>query len=116
MCNYLSYTLKYTSNNRDVAENDKLLVGETKNMTLKLELDSNMLASALSNTELSVSDLGITLLYSQASGFNGANSTAIEPVYSTDASLLSYYINDNVVNTPSSIRENNICVDYLGNP
>ena len=71
LCNYLSYTLKYTSNNRDVAENDKLLVGETKNMTLKLELDSNMPASALSNTELSVSDLGITLLYSQDSAFGG---------------------------------------------
>ena len=71
LCNYLIYTLKYTSNNRDVAENDKLLVGETKNMTLKLELDSNMPASALSNTELSVGDLGITLLYSQDSAFGG---------------------------------------------
>ena len=109
-------TLNYTSNNQNIAEDDTLLRHTTKNMTLKLELDSNMPASALSNTELSVSGLGITLLYSQASGYNGANSTAIEPVYSTDASLLSYYINNNVVTTPSSIRENNICVDYLGNP
>ena len=71
LCNYLSYTLKYTSNNTDVAENDKLLVGETKNMTLKLILDPNMPASALSSTELSVSDLGITLLYSQDSSYGG---------------------------------------------
>ena len=71
LCNYLSYTLKYTSNNTDVAENDKLLVGETKNMTLKLTLDSNMPASALSSTEVSVSNLGITLLYSQDSAFGG---------------------------------------------
>ena len=71
LCNYLTYTLKYTSNNRDVAENDTLLKGETKNMTLKLTLDPNMPASALSSTELSVSGLGITLLYSQNSAYGG---------------------------------------------
>ena len=71
LCNYLSYTLKYTSNNRDVAENDKLLVGQTKNMTLKLTLEPNMPASALPSTEVSVSNLGITLLYSQDSGYGG---------------------------------------------
>ena len=71
LCSYLTYTLKYTSNNRDVAENDKLLVGETKNMTLKLTLNPNMPASALSSTEVSVSNLGITLLYSQNSSFGG---------------------------------------------
>ena len=75
ICNYLSYTLKYT-NGAEVAENDILLQGQTKNMTLKLTLDSNMPASALSSTEVSVSNLGITLLYSQGSSFNGTNSTA----------------------------------------
>ena len=96
LCNYLHYTLKYTSNNQNVVEDDTLLRHTTKNMTLKLELDSNMPASALSNTELSVSGLGITLLYSQASGYNGANSTAIEP-QETDASLFRYEINNNEV-------------------
>ena len=71
LCSYLTYTLKYTSNNRDVSENDTLLVGQTKNMTLKLTLDSNMPASALSSAEVSVSNLGITLLYSQDSAFGG---------------------------------------------
>ena len=42
LCNYLTYTLKYTANNRDVAENDILLRGQTRNMTLKLTLDANM--------------------------------------------------------------------------
>ena len=77
LCNYLSYTLKYTSNNRDVAENDTLLVGQTKNMTLKLTLDPNMPASALPSSEVSVSNLGITLLYSQDSSFGG---NPVEPV------------------------------------
>ncbi len=71
ICNYLSYTLKYTSNNRDVAENDTLLVGQTKNMTLKLMLNSNTPSSALPSSEVSVSNLGITLLYSQNSSFGG---------------------------------------------
>ena len=71
LCSYLTYTLKYTSNNRDVSENDTLLVGQTKNMTLKLTLDPNMPASALSSTEVSVSNLGITILYSQDSAFGG---------------------------------------------
>ena len=75
LCNYLSYTLKYT-NGAEVAENDILLQGQTKNMTLKLTLDPNMPASALPSSEVSVSNLGITLLYSQGSSFNGANSTA----------------------------------------
>ena len=81
LCNYLTYTLKYTANNRDVAENDILLRGQTRNMTLKLTLDANMPASALPSEEVTIGNLGITLLYSQASGYNGANSTAVEPTY-----------------------------------
>ena len=79
ICNYLSYTLKYTSNNSDVAENDTLLVGQTKNMTLKLMLNSNTPSSALPSTEVSVSNLGITLLYSQDSPYGG--NPVIAPTY-----------------------------------
>ncbi len=98
LCNYLTYTLKYTANNRDVAENDILLRGQTRNMTLKLTLDANMPASALPSEEVTVGNLGITLLYSQASGYNGANSTAVEPpAPATDLSFFEYKINNDEV-------------------
>ncbi len=71
LCSYLSYTLKYTSGGANVAANDKLLVGQTKNMTLKLMLDSNMPASALPTSTITIGGLGITLLYSQDSGYGG---------------------------------------------
>ena len=80
LCNYLSYTLRYTSNGAPVLQNDKLLKKETKNMTLKLMLDSNMPASALSTTTITISNLGITLLYSQDSGYGG-NSPVPDPDY-----------------------------------
>ena len=98
LCNYLTYTLKYTANNRDVAENDILLRGQTRNMTLKLTLDANMPASALPSEEVTIGNLGITLLYSQASGYNGANSTAVEPpAPATDLSFFDYEINNDEV-------------------
>ena len=75
LCNYLKYELKYTINQAPVMVNDILKKNEVKNMTLKLTLDPNVPASALPNTEISISGLGVTLLYSQASGYNGANST-----------------------------------------
>ncbi len=79
VCNYITYTLRYTDSNRDVSENDSLLKGETRNLTLKLILNSDIPASALPSSDTIVSDLGITLLYSQASGYNGGNSTAFHP-------------------------------------
>ena len=112
LCNYLSYTLKYTSNNRDVAENDTLLRNTVKNMTLKLILDSNMPASALSDTDISISNLGITLLYSQASGYNGANSTAVEP--STNVQFFTYEINGDRAAT-YAVSDQDACESYLEN-
>ena len=81
LCNYLTYTLRYTASNRDVEEDDSLLKGETKNLTLKLVLDSNMPASALPSQDVVIGGLGITMIYSQASGYDGANSTAYNPEY-----------------------------------
>ncbi len=67
-------------------------------MTLKLMLHSDTPASALSSTELSVSNLGITLLYSQSSSLNnggssGGGSTPVEP----PISCFTYLISNNIV-------------------
>ena len=77
LCNYLTYTLTYTSGGATVAQNDTLLSGQTKNMTLKLMLRSDTPASALSSTELRVIGLGVTLLYSQDSGYGGNGGSQI---------------------------------------
>ena len=81
LCNYLKYTLVYDDgNDRTVKENDPLFKGETKRMRLRLTLDPNTPASALSSTELSVSGLGITMLFIQASSYNGVDTIAAEPI------------------------------------
>ena len=91
LCNYLTYTLKYTEDDIDVAENDELLAGETKNMRLVLTLRSDTPASALSNTDLSVNGLGITLLYSQNSSYkNGSGSSGGTSEVATDTSCFTY--------------------------
>ena len=61
-------------------------------------LHSDTPASALSSTELSVSNLGITLLYSQSSSLNnggssGGGSTPVEP----PISCFTYLISNNTV-------------------
>ena len=95
LCSYLNYTLKYTNNDTDVAEDDPLLKGDIKNLTLKLMLDTSMTASSLPSSDVSIDGLGITLLYSQASGFDGSHST-VRPV--TNSLLFDYYLeNNNVV-------------------
>ena len=95
LCSYLTYTLKYTSDNTNVAADDELLAGETKNMTLVLTLRSDTPASALSSTELSVTGLGITLLYSQNSGYkngSGSSSGGGSNEVATDTSCFEYEI------------------------
>ena len=76
VCKNITYILKYTVNGAPVAENDTLLKGETKNMTLKLVYNSNTPANELPSEQITVGNLGITLLYGQSSGYNGINSTA----------------------------------------
>ena len=70
-CNNLEYTLKYTSNGQVVKESDPLLKGETKNMTLKISLKSNVDLSGVTR-DVEIGGLGIMMMYSQASGYNGS--------------------------------------------
>ncbi len=71
VCNNLEYTLKYTSNNQDVAVNDTLKKNETKNMTLVLRYKSTIGQNELPTAEVTVSNLGITIQYSQDSNAGG---------------------------------------------
>ncbi len=112
LCNYLTYTLTYTSGGATVAQNDTLLSGETKNMTLKLMLRSDTPASALSNTELSVTGLGITLLYSQDSPYGG--NPVVVPTYlytTTDQ-----HLGDTLVVNNTTVFDNFESAKYNGNP
>jgi hypothetical protein len=79
VCNNLEYTLKYTSNNQDVAVNDTLKKNETKNMTLVLRYKSTIGQNELPTAEVTVSNLGITLQYAQDSlaGGNPVTSTYV---------------------------------------
>ena len=63
VCNNLKYTLVYTSGGNPVAVNDTLTVGQSRNLTLKLEYDS--LAVSLPSDDVTVSGLGITMIYIQ---------------------------------------------------
>ena len=82
VCNNLEYTLKYTSNNQDVAVNDTLRKNETKNMTLVLRYKSTIGQNELPTAEVTVSNLGITLQYAQDSlaGGNPVTSTYVYTV------------------------------------
>ena len=73
VCKNLTYTLKYTQTGTNLAENDKLLVGESKNVTLTLTLNANMPASELPTASITVGGLGITIIYSQDSGYTVNN-------------------------------------------
>ena len=78
VCNNLEYTLKYTSNNQDVAVNDTLRKNETKNMTLVLRYKSTIGQNELPTAEVTVSNLGITLQYAQDSLAGG---NPVTPTY-----------------------------------
>ena len=77
-CNNLEYTLKYTASGKEVKENDPLLKGETKNMTLKLAVKNNGNLSGVTR-DVTIGGLGIQMMYSQASGYNGQDSIIPEP-------------------------------------
>ena len=77
VCNNLEYTLTYTTGGQAVAVNDTLKVNETKNMTLVLRYRSTIGQDELPTAEVTVSNLGITIQYSQDSNAGG------NPVIST---------------------------------
>ena len=83
-------------------------------MTLKLTLDANMPASALPSEEVTIGNLGITLLYSQASGYNGANSTAVEPTYLYTAE--EHTLGDTLVVNNTTVFDNFESAKSNGNP
>lgn len=61
---YLSYTLTY-DDSTPVAENDTLAKGETKHLVLTLSYSADVTVSELPTNDVTISNLGITLLYSQ---------------------------------------------------
>ncbi len=61
VCNGLTYTLTYTDTGAVVSQGDNLDKGITKNLTLKLQYDSNEVPS----DDVTISGLGITLKYVQ---------------------------------------------------
>jgi len=105
VCNNLTYTLVYTSNNAAVAQNDTLNVGETKTMKLTLTFNNSNSTSVLPTSDITVSNLGITLLYSQSSLFTVAPTPSANYVYTISTttyniggaapSLSSQIINEN---------------------
>ena len=112
VCSHLTYTLKYTSNNQDVAEGNTLLVGETKNMTLKLVYNLDTPASDLPDVDVVVSSLGIRLQYNQNSSYGGNGSGGNNSnAQATSASLFTYQINNNEV-TITNYVANDMGVTY----
>lgn len=61
VCDGLTYTLTYTDTGTAVSQGDNLDKGMTKNLTLKLDYNSNELPS----DDVTISGLGITLNYEQ---------------------------------------------------
>ena len=61
VCGGLTYTLKYTAGGTNVAANDTLNAGETKNMTLTLSYSGENLPS----DDVNITGLGIDLIYVQ---------------------------------------------------
>ena len=91
VCNNLEYTLKYTSNNQDVAVNDTLRKNETKNMTLVLRYKSTIGQNELPTAEVTVSNLGITLQYAQDS-LAGGNPVTSTYVYTASTNIFTFRV------------------------
>ncbi len=87
VCNYLTYELKYTTSGEDynigdsVAVGDTLAAGESRGLILTLSLSAAMTADKLPSEDIIVSNLGITIIYSQDGGYveNNGGSGSSEP-------------------------------------
>jgi len=79
VCKNIEYTLEYAVSGDEynagdvVSEGDTLLIGERRRMKLTLKLNPFMPASELASSEVSVSNLGITLIYSQGTSTYNPN-------------------------------------------
>ncbi len=63
VCENIEYTMKYTDNNQNVSTNDKLLSKETKNVKVTLTYKDTITADKLPTSNVSISNLGIELVY-----------------------------------------------------
>ena len=104
VCNNLEYTLKYTSNNQDVAVNDTLRKNETKNMTLVLRYKSTIGQNELPTAEVTVSGLGITIQYAQDSLAGG--NPVVAPTYLYYIGNTSKHIGDTLVINNTNVFDN----------
>lgn len=69
VCSKLSYTLKYYDNNTvgaNVAKNDTLNAGTTKQMILTLNYSDSVTGADLPTADVTISSLGVTIIYVQA--------------------------------------------------
>ena len=115
VCANLEYTLKYTSNNKDVAVNDTLRVNETKNMTLVLRYKTTIGQDELPTATVTVGNLGITLQYSQDSNAGGNPVVAPSYIYYTGTS--SKYAGDTLtVNNTDTFDNYSDAVSTFGHP
>ena len=74
VCNHIHYYLAYYKGAvDDVAVNDTLRRGQTKRMTLMITYDNTIEASELPTSEVTVSNLGISIQYVQDSNAGGIN-------------------------------------------
>ena len=115
VCNNLEYTLKYTSNNQDVAVNDTLRKNETKNMTLVLRYKNTIGQNELPTAEVTVSNLGITLQYAQDSLAGG--NPVVTPTYLYSVSASGQNIGDTLVANNTNVFDNySAAVTAYGHP
>jgi hypothetical protein len=63
VCENIEYTMKYTDNNQNVSTNDKLLSKETKSVKVTLTYKDTISADKLPTSNVSISNLGIELVY-----------------------------------------------------
>ena len=85
-CNNLTYTLVYTNGNTNVSNSDTLNAGETKTMKLTLTFNASNNSSVLATSDSTVSNLGITLLYSQVGQYTISSTPTVAPTPSGEGS------------------------------
>lgn len=66
VCNKLTYTLTYADDGSEIAVDDTLNSGETKSLKLTLTYSADTTASQLPTDDVTVNNLAIAIVYSQA--------------------------------------------------
>ena len=97
VCEYITYELKYLTNSNNVTVGDYLAAGERETMFLKLTLEDDMPASKLAQSEVSVGNLGITLIYSQNNSYQNNYGGTIQANSERNISKFEYTVSNNEV-------------------